>query len=189
VIAIEPQPACIRFLTRFYGGDSGVVIVPSAVGATTGQSVMYLSKSTPTVSSLSPDWIRSMKVTPGFKKVRWDVEIKVNITTLDALIIEFGLPVYTKIDVEGFELEVLRGLHQPLSMISFEYLPAASQRAQACINRINELGTYQFNWTIRERTRFVSSSWIDGGQMEKIIAGMPEYHPSGDIYCRLIDPS
>lgn len=189
VIAVEPQPACIRILTRFYGGDPGIEIVPMAVGASPGLAVMYLSKSTPTVSSLAHDWIRTMKDTSGFKKVRWDAEIQVNVTTLDALINQFGLPAYTKIDVEGFEFEVLRGLHRPLPLISFEYIPAASQRAQACISRLNELGIYQFNWTVRERTHFVSSTWIDAKQMEKIISGFPGNHPSGDIYCRLIDNS
>jgi hypothetical protein len=45
----------------------------------------------------------------------------VNVATLDSLIDEFGVPDYAKIDVEGFDLEVLRGLSRPIPLLSFEY--------------------------------------------------------------------
>jgi len=42
--------------------------------------------------------------------------------TLDAATIEtFGKPFYCKIDVEGWELDVLKGLSQPIPLISFEF--------------------------------------------------------------------
>ena len=44
--------------------------------------------------------------------------------TLDALIAENGLPAFVKIDVEGFELAVLRRPQtQPLPALSFEFTP------------------------------------------------------------------
>jgi len=187
VVAVEPQPACISFLTRLFGGDPGVTIVPKAIGAKIGQGVMYLSRSTPTVSSLSLEWIQSLKGTPGFRNVQWDDMIQVEVTTLEALIHEHGIPAFTKIDVEGYEYEALGGLEHPLKLISFEYIPAVFHRAVACLERLSELGAYEFNWTIKERTRFVSSSWIGGTQLTEILSTMPPYHPSGDIYCRLID--
>ena len=46
--------------------------------------------------------------------------IRVPVTTLDQLILRYGRPYYCKVDVEGYEVEVFRGLTQPIPMISFE---------------------------------------------------------------------
>jgi hypothetical protein len=45
----------------------------------------------------------------------------VNVVTLDSLIKEYGTPDYIKVDVEGFDLEVLTGLSSQISLISFEF--------------------------------------------------------------------
>jgi FkbM family methyltransferase len=42
-------------------------------------------------------------------------------TTMDTLISLYGKPDYCKIDVEGFEINVLKGLNIPLNLVSFEY--------------------------------------------------------------------
>src|SRR5262245_10133438 len=56
VIAVEPQPDCLRVLRLFFGRDQGVTIAPVAVGAQAGRARLALSSATPTVSSMSPEW-------------------------------------------------------------------------------------------------------------------------------------
>jgi hypothetical protein len=41
--------------------------------------------------------------------------------------------------VEGYELEVLSGFSHPIAALSFEYLPAARDRALACVDRLEVL--------------------------------------------------
>ncbi|MEZ4639278.1 MAG: FkbM family methyltransferase [Caldilineaceae bacterium] len=45
-----------------------------------------------------------------FAHVTWDEAIDVPVITLDSLIAQHGVPVFCKIDVEGFEHAVLQGL-------------------------------------------------------------------------------
>src|SRR3954451_12114958 len=72
VIAVEPQPDCLRVLRLFFGRDRGVTIVPEAVGARAGRAQLGLSTATPTVSSMSRDWIESVTTDSSFARVRWD---------------------------------------------------------------------------------------------------------------------
>jgi hypothetical protein len=47
--------------------------------------------------------------------------IEVPVVTLDALIAQHGEPAFVKIDVEGYEPQVLRGLTRPVQALSFEF--------------------------------------------------------------------
>jgi len=102
VIAVEPQPDFTRILRLFFGRDDGVTILPQALGARPGTARLGISTATPTVSSLSTDWIDTVATDRSFAKVRWDRSVEVPVTTLDALIATHGEPAFCKIDVEGF---------------------------------------------------------------------------------------
>ena len=128
-----------------------------------------------------------MRASPGFDQVRWASGIRVPATTLDALIARHGLPRFCKIDVEGYEAEVLRGLSQPISALSFEYLPAASDVARRAAGLLAALGPYRFNPTIGERRRFVWEQWRPIGALDDWLAARHADEPSGDIYARLED--
>lgn len=187
IVALEPQPHCMRLLRRWYGHYPNIELVEEAVGAAPGTRALFVSERTPTVTTLSQDWMAAVRTTPGFAKVRWDHGIPVRVTTLDALIARYGAPAFCKIDVEGTELEVLRGLSYPLEALSFEYIPAAIDVAVACIERLGELGRYEYNWSPGEPPRLCSSVWLSPAQMEDVLRRMPVDGSSGDVYARRLD--
>jgi FkbM family methyltransferase len=184
VVALEPQPQCMLLLRRWYGRYPNVELLEKAVGAAPGTRTLFVSERTPTVTSLSADWIAAVGATPGFSGVTWDRGIPVPVTTLDELIARYGEPAFCKIDVEGAELDVLRGLSYPLKALSFEYIPAATDAAVACIGRLGELGSYEYNWSPGELPRLRSSTWLDPARMAEILRHMPTRERSGDVYAR-----
>lgn len=122
VVAVEPQARCRRRLLRRFGRNPRVVLVPRALGAQPGAAEMKVSEAD-TISSLSADWIARVQASGRFAGYAWNQTERVEVTTLDALIREHGTPAFCKIDVEGFEAEVLKGLSAPLRAVSFEFTP------------------------------------------------------------------
>jgi len=105
--------------------------------------------------------------------------------TLDRLIARHGRPAYIKIDVEGFELEVLSGLSQAVPVMSVEYLPAFPDLTGAVIDRLEALGPYRFNPVVGERSGFLWPDWRDGPTVRDWLAALPGDAPSGDVFARL----
>lgn len=182
IVALEPQPLCLRWLHWRYGRRADVVLLGQAVGAAVGRQSLLISERNPTVSSLSPSWVERIGRTDGFSGVHWNRQVTVEVVTLDRLIAEYGLPRFCKIDVEGFELEVLRGLGQPLPALSFEYLSVLPEQALACIDRLQTLADYRYNWSAGERQQLRSPHWLDAATMRRLLPRLPD--GSGDIYAR-----
>lgn len=185
VVAIEPQPDCLRILRLLYGRDKAVTIVPLAVGAKPGRARLAISTATPTVSSMSPDWIESVSEDRSFSRVRWDQSVEVEVTTLDGLVAAYGSPAFCKIDVEGFEVDVLEGLSKPLRALSFEYLPPAHEQALTALGLVQQLGDYEYNYAPVETMRFASGEWLDAPGLIRLLERFRPLGRSGDVYARL----
>ncbi len=132
VVAVEPQPAVAATLEAVVGGDRRVRIVRAAVSDRIGRARLAVSERTPTVSTLADEWRDQRRAEPGFAGVEWNETVDVATTTLDALIAEYGLPAFVKLDIEGGEATALAGLSQPVRSVSFEFLPQALDAVRAC---------------------------------------------------------
>jgi FkbM family methyltransferase len=185
VIAVEPQPDCLRVLHVLHGRDAGVTILPTAVGAAPGRARLALSTATPTVSSMSASWMESVGADRRFAGIRWDSSVDVSVVTLDQLIETHGLPAFCKIDVEGFEVEALRGLSRPLPALSFEYLPPAHDAALTALSLVADLGPYEYNYSPVETMHFASDRWLDAAELVSLLDQVRPLGRSGDIYARL----
>ncbi|MGM0631570.1 MAG: FkbM family methyltransferase [Pseudomonadota bacterium] len=183
-VAVEPQPLLMETLRRRYGNDPGITLVEEAIGAGPGEATLHISTRTPTVTTMSREWISRVQQDPSFRGVQWDREVTVPVTTLDELIERCGEPRFCKIDVEGFELDVLRGLSRPLAALSFEYIPATMGFAVDCIRRLEELGGYEYNLAPGETHRLQSSRWRSPEQMMEALQRITQ--GSGDVYARRV---
>ena len=117
VVAVEPQDICMRKLLNKYRNNNKIFLVHKALGAKEGKGNLILSNSH-TVSSMSKEWIDCIKDSDMFftstSAFQWNKTVSVPITTLDKLIEKYGNPAVCKIDVEGFEYQVIKGLSQPI---------------------------------------------------------------------------
>ena len=185
VVAVEPQPALVRVLRFFYGRDPSVAIEAVALGAKEGTVELRLNLRNPTVSTASESFVAAAAGAPGWENQAWTRTVPVPVTTLDALIARYGEPRFVKIDVEGFEDEVLAGLSRPLPALSVEFTTIQRNVALAAIARLARTGSYVFNATIGESQRFVHSEPLDAKGIARWLDGLPVEANSGDIYAAL----
>ncbi len=185
VVAVEPQRSCAAVLANWFGTDSGVTLIPAALGAAPGELELRVSRAHPTLSSVSGDWVERMSRHRDFSGIRWDAAYTVPVLTLDQLIADHGLPAFIKIDVEGFEARVLAGLSQSVPALSFEFLPQGLQAAYDCLERLATLGSYEYNVSMVETLRFVFDTWVGEEELRRFISGSGPGGRSGDVYARL----
>jgi FkbM family methyltransferase len=189
VIALEPQPDFARVLRLLFGGNSRVEVVEAAVTGAGGEVWLSVSERTPTVSTTASAWRDARAREPGFGGVEWNRRIRVRTVTADALIAQYGVPAFVKIDVEGGEPAVLDGLTSPVSALSFEYLPGAIDEVRACVDRLAALAEpeagYEFNWSVGESYRLASPEWLDANGIVAALTALGTGARSGDVYARL----
>ena len=189
VVSVEPQTQCIQKLNRKFKkyGDF-VIIVPKAVSDSIGISKIALS-SFDGYTSMSKKWISRVEQSRRFRKsVTWTEWQDIETTTLDELILEFGVPHYIKVDVEGFETNVFRGLHFAISYLSFEFTwPEAIEETYSVIDLVDALGKYEYNYIVENSMTWQLKEWISGEKLK-------DYFPShltrdlmlaGEVYARL----
>jgi FkbM family methyltransferase len=185
VVAIEPQPALRATLTLLHGRDRAVTIEPVALGRTAGSVDLKLNLDNPTVSTASPDFIRAAAGARGWEGQAWTRTLRVPMTTLDALVARHGVPAFIKIDVEGFEVEVLAGLSHPVAALSFEFTTIQRSVAAAAIDRCVALGYASFNAALGESQTLVHEPWLTARQIAQWLTMLPDAANSGDVYARL----
>ncbi|NYH41616.1 FkbM family methyltransferase [Micromonospora jinlongensis] len=183
VVAVEPQPLCLRALRAIYADDDQVTLVEAVCGATPGSTRFHVNSANPTVSTASPDFVRAAEGAGGWEGEVWDADIEVPVVTVDALIAEYGVPTFAKIDVEGFEDEVLAGLTRPLPALSFEFTTIARPVAHRCLDRLTALGFDGFDVALGDDKSMTFQRWVSATDMTTHLAALPHDANSGDVYC------
>lgn len=162
-----------------------IFVEEKGLGEVEGKKKFYISNAT-TLSTFSDEWMSAVKQ-GRFRKNKWKHMGEIEITTLDNLIKKFGYPTFVKVDVEGYEVEVLSGLSKMVKMLSYEYtVPETLNKALKCLDKIKSIDANVLcNYSIGESMEFALKTWISCEEMKKIIVS-DEFINSGfgDIYIK-----
>lgn len=178
VICVEPSKICINHLNKVFRNNINVVIVNKGVADKKGFMKLYTSKAEPAIATMNTTWKRKGR----FKVYSWDYSYRVPITTLDQLIQQYGMPAFCKIDVEGFELSVLKGLTKPIRSLSFEFHKENLEDAKQAMEYLTALGDISFNYSIHDK--LLLSRWITAQILYQKLSDINDSNLCGDIYAR-----
>jgi FkbM family methyltransferase len=183
VVAVEPQPLCVRALHSIFSGDRGVTVVEAACADAVGTVRLQINSANPTVSTASARFPRSAQGAPGWEDEIWDQTAVVESTTLDALIDAYGVPAFVKIDVEGYEDIVLAGLNHAPPALSFEFTTIERLLPGRCLARLGALGFSDFNLALGDDMSLALRDWLSAAEMVAHLRALPHQTNSGDVYC------
>jgi FkbM family methyltransferase len=161
VVAVEPNPVCISVIVKNHRRaiESGRLHVEcAAVASQPGHITLAIFDSTADMVSGSPEFLNYAR-TVGYSETRTIAALAL---TVDQLIERFGLPQFLKIDVEGMDAEVLRGLSLKPQLLSFEYNVAAAlwEHTRECFGQAERLGFTEANLTEATSSAFLFGSWV-----------------------------
>lgn len=185
VVAAEPQPKVYRALRLIHGRTPDVTLVQAAVGAELGSLILHVNSANPTISTVCPDLIVASQGVKEWEGQVWDDRITVPVTTLDAMIADHGTPDFIKIDVEGHELEVLKGLTQPVRALSFEFTTIQRDVAFACLVALEAMAPYRFNFSLGEEHSLRLPKDATASEVTEILSALPMSANSGDVFAVL----
>lgn len=191
VISVEPLLDIYRTLSSVFQYNENVVCLQRACGSGVEASPATIMLYDPTyplggISSMSKNWVDAVRKSNRFTEhgeACWTSTAEVEVTTLDKLIQHYGKPSFIKIDVEGYEPEVLAGLSESVPALSFEFTPERMVDAFSCINHCVVLGMKEFSISLKES--FELTPWenaaVTKARLKEHLGDNVMY---GDVYAR-----
>jgi len=183
VVAFEPQSSCADILESTLGRNPSFHLVRKALGDKIGVAEMLIGDAH-VLSTLSYRWVEAVHNSGRFDKAQWQAREQVFVSTLDESIAEYGRPAFVKIDVEGYEPQVLSGLSSPLARGSIEFSSEAIDGTISCLEKLASLKPCSFQVILGESMDFLWPRWRPKEDALEAIRKLTQIDPLawGDIY-------
>lgn len=155
VIAIEPNNAVFSVLQNRFRDDKRVIPIYLACGEKDDIGYMF-SCDDDTLTTLSEQWVtESRHSINNYVQSKLATIVRPIDEVIKVFSHELGIPDYVKIDVEGYEYQVLLGLndYRP-KCISFEFTVELISEAVKCVKRLVALGYTQYAIVIETEMPF-----------------------------------
>jgi FkbM family methyltransferase len=172
VIAVEPEKKALSTLSWRFSKNKNVTIVENGVSDKKAELTIHIAGSRSGLNTLSDKWVNSLEKEQEnrwHKKHSFKDSYTIEVTTLDDLFSKYGIPYFIKIDVEGYENKVIKGMSRMPAFISFETnLPEFLEETIGCIQHLKSLSDkIVFNYSLSDK--LVSGKWMTGEEMISII--------------------
>jgi hypothetical protein len=118
VVALEPAPKVFAELVKNFIYNPNVTPIRYAASESDYARIEFYEAQEDGLSTLNKDWLTDKSMPYAGKPFR---TIAATTITLDTLALKFGVPDLIKIDVEGAEWSVFKGLSSKMGTITFEW--------------------------------------------------------------------
>jgi FkbM family methyltransferase len=182
VVALEPAPRIYSELVKNFIYNPDVIPLRLAVSETNNERLEFYEAEEDGLSSLEKTWLTDESMPYNGKPFR---TIQVNTITIDELVKSYGVPDLMKIDVEGAEWTVLKGMTQKYGTVAFEWTFETLDQHEKQLDYLYSLGYREVapqyivqhleeptEWLLLEPNNYrqlltwhqlTSDEWIEGG--------------------------
>jgi FkbM family methyltransferase len=185
VVAIEPDETNQSILrerfAKFRLVRRPIVIVGKAVSDNNALETMWIDGPGSAVNTLSQKWATALNANKarhanGHSGLDFAQQKTVETTTLERLMSEHGVPIFIKIDVEGYELNVIRGLQRPVPYLSFEVnLPEFRSEGLQCVEILGRLAAVgKFNYAVDCEQGLALERWLNAQEFLQVLGRSTE---------------
>jgi FkbM family methyltransferase len=179
VIALEPAPRVFVKLVSNFIYSSAVVPLRLAVGEKDGERLEFYECVEDGLSTLDKDWLTKPGMPYYGKEFR---TIAVNTCTVDWLIEKYGKPDLIKIDVEGAEWQVLRGMSRHSGKLALEWTQETMSDHNEQLQYLASIGYTEYRLQfIEDHLLEPEDKWLpikDGVDLEAIRKSKEEWWTS-----------
>lgn len=143
VISVEPDVSAFNYLSNKYRSNERVILLNNVLSDESGVIDFY-ECSCSTLSTADIEWINSSRFAGQY---HWSPTHKTAIT-FDQMFKMYGFPDFLKIDVEGSEYQVIKGMTQKIDcIIGFEWAEEKWEQILLTVQYLQKLGYTQFSFT------------------------------------------
>jgi FkbM family methyltransferase len=143
IVTIEPNPELYEWLRNKYEKVNSVIVLPNVVSSVNDTLIDFYLADTDTISTAEMDWIASSRFSA---ESSWYGPIQIPSITIDSLVEKYGIPNLIKIDVEGYELEVLKGMTSKQKEICFEWAEEQYEKINQSCEHLKNIGYTEFGY-------------------------------------------
>lgn len=182
VVAVDPdkanQTTLERKFLKYRFTKKPVFVVGKAVSDKNGTQTLWVDEPGSAKNTLDEKWVKILRVDESRfgKPLGFNESVTVETVSLEDLMNEYGLPFFVKIDVEGHEGSVLRGLRRSVPFLSFEVnLPEFREEGLQCLRlleRLNPRGL--FNYSLASQPRLAAEQWVDAESFQRALMSCAE---------------
>jgi FkbM family methyltransferase len=177
VVAVDPdeesQESLRQRFLKYRLTPKRVDIEGKAVSDAISIKTMWIDAPGSAKNTLNPKWVETLRTDPKRFGQRLDFAgvKQVETVTLEKLMATHGIPFFIKIDVEGHEPSVLRGLNRPVPYLSVEVnLPEFKLEGLQCIKILHEIAADgQFNYAVDCERGLMLESWMRPREFAQVI--------------------
>jgi FkbM family methyltransferase len=168
VVAVDPDETNLETLKGKFIRNrlfpKPVSIEGKAVSDHVGLTTMWIDAPGSALNTLNAKWAEVLRRDKSRFGHCFDfaLERQIETVTLEELISRHGIPFYIKIDVEGHELNVLRGLRRRVPYLSFEVnLPEFKNEGLKCVQALHGLAADgEFNYVAGYENGLKLEHWV-----------------------------
>lgn len=142
VIALEPAPKIYKELVSNFIYNPNVVPLKLAVSNTNNERVEFYEADENGLSTLNKEWLTSEAMPYANKPFR---TVTATTITLDRLVGLYGQPELIKIDVEGAEWNVFKGMTKKYGTIAFEWTEVTLDEHAKQLEYLQNFGYEEFS--------------------------------------------